>query len=59
MASVMVVFWFLLICTINLGYGDRIPPHYTINLDLAPEHRWNKVIDDHKEMIPAVIEQIK
>ncbi|KAL4003722.1 beta subunit of N-acylethanolamine-hydrolyzing acid amidase family protein [Acanthocheilonema viteae] len=58
MASILVAFWSLLLCTVNLGYGDRIPPHYTINLDLTPENRWDKVIDDHKELIPAVIEEI-
>lgn len=38
---------------------DRIPPRYTINLDLAPENRWDEVIDDHKELIPAVTDEIK
>lgn len=58
MASIM-VFWSLLICTVNLSYCDRFPARYTINLDLAPEHRWDKVIDDHKELLPAVIEEIQ
>lgn len=58
MTSILIVFWSLFICTVNLGYGDRIPPRYIINLDLAPENRWDKVIDDHKELIPAVIEEI-
>ncbi|EFO19901.2 hypothetical protein LOAG_08591 [Loa loa] len=58
MASIFVVFCYLLICTVNLGYGDRIPPRYVINLDLPPENRWDKVIDDYRELIPAVIEEI-
>ncbi|CAG9540251.1 unnamed protein product [Cercopithifilaria johnstoni] len=59
MASILVVLWSLLVCTVNLGYGDHIPPRYTINLDFPPERRWNEVIDDHKKLIPAVIEEIR
>uniref|UniRef100_A0A0R3RH62 N-acylethanolamine-hydrolyzing acid amidase n=1 Tax=Elaeophora elaphi TaxID=1147741 RepID=A0A0R3RH62_9BILA len=58
MAQILVVLWSLLIGTVNLGYGDRIPPRYTINLDSAPENRWNTVIDDRKELIPAVVKEI-
>lgn len=59
MASVLPVFLPLLICVIRSGHGDRIPPRYMINLDLPPENRWDQVIDDHKEFIPAVIEEIQ
>ncbi|VDK83628.1 unnamed protein product [Onchocerca ochengi] len=58
MTSIFVFSWYLLVYIVKLGYGSRIPPHYTINLDLPPENRWDKVIDDHKKFLPAVIEEI-
>uniref|UniRef100_A0A1I8EXN6 NAAA-beta domain-containing protein n=1 Tax=Wuchereria bancrofti TaxID=6293 RepID=A0A1I8EXN6_WUCBA len=56
--SVFIAFWSFVICTVNLAYDDRLPQRYEINLDLAPENRWDKIIDDHKRFIPAVIEEI-
>uniref|UniRef100_A0A9J2PK63 Acid ceramidase N-terminal domain-containing protein n=1 Tax=Ascaris lumbricoides TaxID=6252 RepID=A0A9J2PK63_ASCLU len=38
---------------------DRAPPSYRINLDLPPEQRWNEVIDEYTDLIPAVVEQIE
>uniref|UniRef100_A0A915PUX7 N-acylethanolamine-hydrolyzing acid amidase n=1 Tax=Setaria digitata TaxID=48799 RepID=A0A915PUX7_9BILA len=54
----IIVRWSFPFFIINLNYGDRIPPRYMIDLDLAPENRWDKIIDDHKELIPAVIDEV-
>ncbi|MCP9257556.1 N-acylethanolamine-hydrolyzing acid amidase [Dirofilaria immitis] len=48
MTTIFVSSSFLLICIVNLSYGDRIPSRYTINLDIAPENRWDKIIDEHR-----------
>uniref|UniRef100_A0A8L7TFG3 N-acylethanolamine-hydrolyzing acid amidase n=2 Tax=Brugia malayi TaxID=6279 RepID=A0A8L7TFG3_BRUMA len=57
-ASVFIAFWSFIICTVNLADGDRLPQRYVINLDLAPENRWDRIIDDHKKFIPTIIEEI-
>ncbi|VDN89932.1 unnamed protein product [Brugia pahangi] len=57
-ASVFIAFWSFMICTVNLTDGDHLPRRYVINLDLAPENRWDRIIDDHKKFIPTIIEEI-
>lgn len=37
----------------------KVPKRYKINLDLPPEERWNEVIDDHIDEIPAVVNETK
>uniref|UniRef100_A0A914C8F8 N-acylethanolamine-hydrolyzing acid amidase n=1 Tax=Acrobeloides nanus TaxID=290746 RepID=A0A914C8F8_9BILA len=37
----------------------RTPKRYRISLDDPPEIRWNQVIDDHLDAIPAVIDEAK
>ncbi len=47
----------LLIITIDTR--DRIPPRYQIDLDTNAVDRWNQIIDDHREMVPAIIDETK
>lgn len=49
----------LLMLTSEYCCCDRAPPSYRINLDLPPEQRWNEVIDEYTDLIPAVVEQIE
>jgi acid ceramidase len=37
---------------------DVTPKTYKINLDIAPELRWNKVIEDHLSLFPNVLNHI-
>jgi hypothetical protein len=32
---------------------------YRVNLDLNPRVRWNHVIDEHKHLIPEILQEIK
>ncbi|VDN03490.1 unnamed protein product [Thelazia callipaeda] len=43
---------------VNLSFTDHVPPRYMIDLDLAPELRWLKVVNDYKEFLPAIIKEI-
>uniref|UniRef100_A0A915CDB5 N-acylethanolamine-hydrolyzing acid amidase n=1 Tax=Parascaris univalens TaxID=6257 RepID=A0A915CDB5_PARUN len=49
----------LLMLTSEYCCCDRAAPRYRINLDLPPEQRWNEVIDEYSDLIPAVIEEIE
>ncbi|UMM21571.1 hypothetical protein L5515_003190 [Caenorhabditis briggsae] len=44
---------------VPLTSSKRTPPKYTIDLDLQPSQRWNRVIKDHLEFLPGVVEESK
>ncbi|VDM69705.1 unnamed protein product [Strongylus vulgaris] len=46
------VLLFLLISSIN---GVRVPKLYEIDLDAPPRERWNKVVEDHRDLIPGFV----
>ncbi|CAI4232321.1 unnamed protein product [Auanema sp. JU1783] len=47
---------FLLLCSTTVGVAIK---RYTIDLDVEPENRWNEVIRDHLQYIPAIAEESK
>lgn len=55
--NLIFLFYFIIITFIS--GKDVSPKRYSINLNLAPEIRWKKVINDYKKLIPLFIEAKK
>ena len=55
----LVIVFILLIATIADCISPRSVKSYDINLDVAPEDRWNEVVDDYAEYFPELIPALK
>lgn len=60
--NAMILILLILYCTAvsSSPSSDRTPPRYTIDLDdVDASSRWNQVIDDHIDVLPAIIDATK
>lgn len=49
---------FCLVTLVASNPGDKVAPRYVVNLDLAPEKRWQHIVPDFKDELKSILDWI-